>query len=370
VKINDEMGPYFQSSKGVRQGDPMSPTLFNLIAEALTEMVLRAQENGMLVGLADDLIPRGVAVLQYADDTVLCFSHDPEKALNLKLLLYSFELMSGLKISFMKSEVFMIGGDNQIAEFYSDMFGCQVGSLPMKYLGVPISFVSLKNSDWDFVDGRMINKLDAWVGNSVSSGGKKILIDASLSSILYYPMSMFLMNKTFLEKVDRHQKRFFWQKRKDKKSYHMVRWLKVCRSKGKGGLGIKDLRRQNISLLTKWWWKLETQDGLWQQIVKPRYLRNKSVASVSSRFSDSPCWKSLLLVKETYLARRRIKMNSGNLVRFWHDSWDDGLLLLAHILSFSTSVRCKNALSRSLLIVMDKLSLGEGFMASWLINGR
>jgi hypothetical protein len=101
----------------------MSPILFNLIAEALTKMVFRAQANDMLVWLADDLIPRGVAVLQYTNDMVLCISHDPEKALNLKLLLYSFELMSGLKINFTKSEVFMVSGDNQIAEFYSGMFG-------------------------------------------------------------------------------------------------------------------------------------------------------------------------------------------------------------------------------------------------------
>jgi hypothetical protein len=200
VKINDEMGPYFQSSKGVRQGDPMSPTLFNLIAESLTKMVLRAQANEMLVGLAADIIPTGVAVLQYADDTVLCINHDPEKAINLKLLLYSFELMSGLKINFEKSEIFTIGGDNNMDTFYSDLFGCQVGSLPMKYLGVPISSVALKTSDWDYVDGKLVKKLDTWVGNSVSSGGKKILIDACLSSVLYFPMSMFLFNKTFLEK--------------------------------------------------------------------------------------------------------------------------------------------------------------------------
>jgi hypothetical protein len=58
------------------------------------------------------------------------------------------------------------------------------------------------------------------VGNSIFSGGKKILIDASFSSILYYPMSMFLLNKTFLEKVDKHQKKYFWQKKKDKKLSH------------------------------------------------------------------------------------------------------------------------------------------------------
>jgi hypothetical protein len=51
------MGPYFQSAKGVRQGDPMCPTLFNLVVESLTKMVLKAPSNDMLVGLAADLIP-------------------------------------------------------------------------------------------------------------------------------------------------------------------------------------------------------------------------------------------------------------------------------------------------------------------------
>lgn len=47
----------------------------------------------------------------------------------------------------------------------------------------------------------------------------------------------------------------------------MVRWTRICRSKEKSGLGIKVLRKQNISLLVKWWWKLETQNGLWQTVI-------------------------------------------------------------------------------------------------------
>ena len=42
VKMNNEMGSYFKSAKGVRQGDPMSPTLFNMVVECLTKMVLYA----------------------------------------------------------------------------------------------------------------------------------------------------------------------------------------------------------------------------------------------------------------------------------------------------------------------------------------
>jgi hypothetical protein len=97
VKLNDEIGAYFQSTKGVRQGDPLSPFLFNMGGEVLTKMVLQAQHNGLFVGLAPDLVENGVRILQYVNDAVFCISHDPKKAVNLKLLLTIFEMMSGLK---------------------------------------------------------------------------------------------------------------------------------------------------------------------------------------------------------------------------------------------------------------------------------
>lgn len=109
VKLNNFTGAYFQSHKGVRQGDPLSPFLFNMAAECLCKMVLNAPKNKLIVGLATDLIENGVAILQYADDTVkkLCIDHDTDRALNLKLLLYMFEMMYGLKIKFQKVESFV-----------------------------------------------------------------------------------------------------------------------------------------------------------------------------------------------------------------------------------------------------------------------
>ena len=124
VKINEKMGPYFQSYKGVRQGDPLSPALFNLVADCLTKMIKKAQSNHMIAGLISDIVPNGVAILQYADDTILYLKDDFEKAKNMKLLLYMYELMSGLKINYSKSEIFMIRGDNLQAQKYSDLFGC------------------------------------------------------------------------------------------------------------------------------------------------------------------------------------------------------------------------------------------------------
>ena len=49
-------------------------------------------------------------------------------------------------------------------------------------------------------------------------------------------------------------------------------------------------------------------------------MTNKSMASVKPRFSDSPCWKALLKVKYIYLVGRKIRLESGDLLRVWKDS--------------------------------------------------
>lgn len=72
VKLNDMIGPYIKSFKGVRQGDPLSPILFNFVADGLTRMILKAQSNNLFCGLINHIIDKGVAVLQYADDTIIC----------------------------------------------------------------------------------------------------------------------------------------------------------------------------------------------------------------------------------------------------------------------------------------------------------
>ena len=135
VKMNDQEGPYFVSHKGVRQGDRLSPILFNFVADYLTRLVRQAQRNGLITGLASNLITHGVAILQYVDDTIICLEENMDIARNMKLLLYIYELMSGLKINFTKSEVIMINGDHNLASQYADLFNCQPGHFPIKYLG-------------------------------------------------------------------------------------------------------------------------------------------------------------------------------------------------------------------------------------------
>ena len=75
IKINDDMGHYFQTQKGLRQGDPMSPILFNIVVDMLAIMIGRAKEAGQVGGLVPHLVDSGVSILQYADDTNIFMEH-------------------------------------------------------------------------------------------------------------------------------------------------------------------------------------------------------------------------------------------------------------------------------------------------------
>jgi hypothetical protein len=102
-------------------------------------MVISAQQNLFVTGLAENLTTKGIAILQYVDITMMYPENNVEIARNVKLMLYLFEQMSSLKINFDKSEIILVGGDNELASQYADLFNCQIGLFSMKYLGVPIA---------------------------------------------------------------------------------------------------------------------------------------------------------------------------------------------------------------------------------------
>ena len=145
VNINDEVGPYFQTKKGVRQGDPLSPILFNIVADMLTLFINRAKAEDQLSGVVPHLIEGGLSILQYVDDTILFLDHNLEQAQNMKNILCAFEQLSGLKINFHKSKIFCFGQAKNCENQYMELFRCNPGTFPIKYLGIPIHYRRLSN---------------------------------------------------------------------------------------------------------------------------------------------------------------------------------------------------------------------------------
>ena len=137
VRINDVNSDFFVSTRGVRQGDPASPILFNLAADVFTRMLQKAADGGLISGLLHGFNRTGVISMQYADDTLLFLSADRECAMNLKWLLSCFEQLSGMKINFHKCDLVPLNVAPDDANIFAQILSCKLGCFPLKYLGVP-----------------------------------------------------------------------------------------------------------------------------------------------------------------------------------------------------------------------------------------
>jgi hypothetical protein len=74
IKVNDDVGTYFQTLKGLRQGDSLSPMLFNIVDDMLAIMIKRAKNDGIIEGVIPHLVDGGLSILQYADDTIFLWN--------------------------------------------------------------------------------------------------------------------------------------------------------------------------------------------------------------------------------------------------------------------------------------------------------
>ena len=218
IKVNDDVGHYFQTKKGLRQGDPLSPMLFNIVVDMLAILIERAKTDGQIAGVVPHLVDGGLSILQYADDTILFMEHDIEKAMNLKLILSAFEQLSGLKINFHKSELFCFGEAKEAIQQYTDLFGCGQGQFPMRYLGIPIHYRRLTNAEWKKVEERLQKRLASWKGKLLTVGGRLVLINSVLTNMVLYMLSFFLVPKGVLKRLDYYRSRFFWQENSERRN--------------------------------------------------------------------------------------------------------------------------------------------------------
>ena len=117
--------------------------------------------------------------------------------------------MLGLKINCHKSEMIAFGVDEEEQQVLANILNCRIGQMPMKYLGFPISDRSLGVQVFKDMVEKMRKKLQPWKGKHLSSGGRLILTNSSLSSMPTYLMGMFKLQKGVHKKMDTIRSQFF-----------------------------------------------------------------------------------------------------------------------------------------------------------------
>ena len=84
----------------------------------------------------------------------------------------------------------------------------------------------------------------------------------------------------------------------------------------------------NISLVSKWWWKLENEQGIWQDRAHANYIKDLCIGQIKHRHDDSPIWTDLLKIRHIYMNLKKFQVYNGK-GPIWLDAWQ-GKVPLRH----------------------------------------
>lgn len=261
-----------QIRRGLKQGDPLAPFLFLLVAEGLSGLIRQASEVGLFRGFQVRDSELEVTHLQYADDTLLIGEPTIQNLWTMKAVLRCFELASGLKVNFYKISIVGVNVCPRFLAMAEKFLHCKIGILPFKYLGLPVGANPRRLATWVPLLGVMQARICSWRNRFVTFRGRITLLNSVLNSIPIFFLSYFKLPKGVWVKLVRLQREFLWGGCLERKKIPWVKWEEVCKPKSSGGLGVKDLRAFNLNLLSKWRWRLlANSSSIWTDVLVAKY---------------------------------------------------------------------------------------------------
>ena len=212
-----------------------------------------------------------ISHLLFVDDTLAFCEASQEQMVFLSWLLMWFEAILGLSINLDKSEILLVGRVENV-EMLALKFGCNAGTLPFTYLGLPLGTPHKSVVVWDGMEEMMWKILALWKIQSISKGERITLIRSTLVSMLIYLMSLMHMPRIVKLRLKKIQMDFLWGEGALEKRPHLVKWAIVCLDKKKGGLGVRNLSILNRALLCKWSWRYAVErESLWKLVISRKF---------------------------------------------------------------------------------------------------
>lgn len=221
IGINGHRGDFFYPSRGLQQGDPLSPFLFLFCEEGLSILMRLGMQENKIRGVKASRRGPYVSHLLFADDCILFGEASERGSIFLKQVLREYEFCSGQKVNFSKSIIFF-SSNTQEGErrTITRMLGVRSSDDLERYLGLPSLVGKKKKIAFQMLKDRFKQRIDNWSIKYLSQGGKEVFIKAVLKSIPTYSMMCFLLPKSFCKELEGIIDKFWWQKNKGKKGIH------------------------------------------------------------------------------------------------------------------------------------------------------
>ncbi|KAK1289771.1 hypothetical protein QJS10_CPB18g00723 [Acorus calamus] len=242
-----------------------------------------------------------------------------------RFITFCFELVSGLSLNWSKSALLAVNVPEPQRQALARIVGCEVRDFPVRVLGLPLSRGRLKKEDWDPLIERFQRRLAGWKGRLLTYGGRLTLLQAVLSALPLFFLSVFRIPAGVLQRIETMRRRFLWQGTQEEAlKPHLVNWRTVCLSKADGELGVLDLREMNNALLSKWLWRwINEPESQWAQVICDRYGGHGANArrwpSLGVRAS-SLC-KGIFSNCEEFAQTVHWAIGNGMTTQFWTDVW-------------------------------------------------
>ncbi|XP_060170510.1 uncharacterized protein LOC132601447 [Lycium barbarum] len=249
ILLNSQAHGFFHSTRGVKQGDPLSPALFILSAEVLSRALNSLFENNDFRSYGMPKWSANLNHLAYADDIIIFSSADARSLDLIMEVLYAYEQVSGQLIN--------KGG----------------GYLPFTYLGCPVTHSRKRKADYNDLIKKVKNRLQTWKGRLLSFGGKAVLINNVLMSMPIHLLSPIKPPKCVINDMHKIFSRFFWNNSEEGRRRHWSSWLNLCKPEEEGGDNKYSIGKLHVDQILQgkgssqvWKAMIEARDNIEQEI--------------------------------------------------------------------------------------------------------
>lgn len=250
----------------------------------------------------------GVSALQrlliYADDVAL-FVKPTTRDLNfVRAALDIFGEASGLRINYRKSDAIIIRGSEVDSNRVTGILKCTMGSFPCKYIGIQLAISKLTKPDWQPLLDQVRHMVPSWQRGLIQRPGRLILVKSVIAARSIHQLLILDAPQWVFDDINSWLQSFFWAgKDKSNGGQCLVSWNTICLPHCYGGLGVKNLKLQALSLRVRWEWLRRTDDERpWQGL--------KLVPDIEAR--------------EVFNSLVSISVGDGKKKLFWRDHWING----------------------------------------------